>query len=148
MTANQQLFEAISNHGLLKDLDPRHMHRLAGLALEAFFDPGHIVFHEGDASSYFYLIVAGSVMLKSGDEVVQILGAGEALGWSSLIEGEHKHFLAQALTSVIALAFEGAELRRVSNEHPDFGYALLKRLLPVLVERLEAARHTNSAACV
>lgn len=147
MTANDQLLEAVSNHGLLKDLDPHHLQRLAGLALEASFDPGHIVFHEGDESAYFYLIVSGSVMLKSGGEIMQILGPGEALGWSSLIEGEHKHFLAQALTHVTALAFDGAELRRVSNAHPDFGFALLKRLFPVLVQRLEAARHISSAVC-
>lgn len=147
MTANDQLIETISNHGLLKDLDPHHLHRLAGLALEAFFDPGHVVFHEGDDCMFFYLLVSGSVLLKSGDEFVQVLGPGEALGWSSLIEGEHKHFQAVALTRVTALAFDGAELRRVSNAHPDFGYALLKRLLPVLVQRLEAARHATSQAC-
>jgi CRP/FNR family transcriptional regulator, cyclic AMP receptor protein len=144
MTANDQLLETIGTHGLLKDLDPHHMHRLAGLALEACFEPGHVVFREGDESTYFYLIVSGVVALRSGGEVVQNIGPGEALGWSSLIEGEHKHFQAVAVTRVLALAFDGAELRSVANAHPDFGYALLKRLLPVLVQRLEAVRHVPS----
>ncbi len=145
MTGNDALLETIAEHGLLKDLDPHHLRRLAGLALEACFDPGHVVFEEGDESVYFYLIVSGSVALKSGGEFMQILGPGDALGWSSLIEGEHKHFKAVALTRVVALAFDGTELRRVSNAHPDFGYALLKRLFPVLVQRLEAARHTAAS---
>jgi CRP-like cAMP-binding protein len=147
MTANDQLLEAISNHGLLKDLDPHHLHRLAGLALEAYFDRRHVVFHEGDDNGFFYLLVSGSIVLKSGEDVVQILGPGDALGWSALIEGEQKHFQAEALTDVTALAFDGAELRRISNAHPDFGYALLKRLFPVLVQRLEATRHRTITAC-
>lgn len=147
MTANDRLLETVGNHGLLTNLDPHHLHRLAGLALEARFDPGHVVFQEGDESGFFYLLVSGSVALKSGGETVQVVGPGEALGWSSLIEGDHKHFQAVALTHVVALAFDGAELRRACNAHPDFGYALLKRLLPVLVQRLEAARHVNSHVC-
>lgn len=143
MTATEQLLETIGVHGLLKDLDPHHLHRLAGLALEACFDPGHIIFHEGDQSAFFYLIASGSVALTAGAEIVQTLGVGDAMGWSSLIEGEHKHFQAQALTHVVALAFDGAELRQASHDHPDFGYALTRRLMPVLVERLEAARHLS-----
>jgi CRP/FNR family transcriptional regulator, cyclic AMP receptor protein len=152
MTVTEQLLETISVHGLLKDLDPHHLHRLAGLALEACFDSGHIIFREGDSSGFFYLVISGSVALSSNDQMVEILSAGDAMGWSSLIEGEHKHFQAQALTQVTALAFDGAELRRVSSAYPDFGYALTRRLMPVLVDRLEAARHLNRTghanACV
>ncbi len=146
MTATEQLLETISVHGMLKDLDPHHLHRLAGLALEACFDAGHIIFREGDPWGFFYLIISGSVALSTGDEIVEILNAGQALGWSSLIEGERKHFQAQALTRVTALAFDGEELRRASTAHPDFGYALTRRLMPVLVDRLEAARHLNHPA--
>lgn len=146
MTANEQILEAVSAHGLLKDLDPHHLHRLAGLALEASFEPGHIVFREGDPAGFFYLILSGQVALESGGEIVETLGPGDALGWSSLIEGEHKHFQARALTPVMAFAFDGAEVRRVSNDHPDFGYAITRRLLPVLAERLEAARHVGHPA--
>jgi CRP-like cAMP-binding protein len=143
MTATEELLETISVHGMLKDLDPHHLHRMAGLALEALFEPGHIIFREGDDCGFFYLILSGSVALSSDNLIVEILGAGQALGWSSLIEGERKHFQAQALTQVRALAFDGAELRRASTVHPDFGYALTRRLMPVLVDRLEAARHAN-----
>jgi CRP-like cAMP-binding protein len=146
MTVTEQLLETIGVHGLLKDLDPHHLHRLAGLALEAYFEPGHVIFHEGDPSPFFYLIISGSVALNAGEKIVQVLGAGDAMGWSALIEGEHKHFQAQALTQVVALAFDGAELRQVCHAHPDFGYALTRRLMPVLVERLEAARHLSHGA--
>lgn len=146
MTATEELLETISVHGILKDLDPHHLHRMAGLALEALFEPGHIIFREGDECSFFYLIISGSVALSSDGAIVEILSAGQALGWSSLMEGERKHFQAQALTGVKALAFDGAELRRASAAHPDFGYALTRRLMPVLADRLEAARHSGHPA--
>lgn len=134
----------INNRGFLNNLDPHYVHKLEGLALEAQFDQGQVIFHAGDAASYFYIIESGSVVLEipGPDGVVEIqrLQAGDALGWSSLLDTCGKHFQARALTPVKASAFDGAELRSLCERKPEFGYAILKRLLEVVTERLDAAR--------
>ena len=38
------------------------------------------------------------------------------------------------------LTFDGSFLRRACDEDPAFGYALMKRLLTVITERLDATR--------
>ena len=38
------LMDMVRDHGLLKDLDPLYVGKLAALALEAYFQPDQIVF--------------------------------------------------------------------------------------------------------
>jgi len=142
------LLETINDQGFLKGLDPHFVHKLAGLGLEARFEPGQVIFQEGDQRSLMYLICSGSVALKtdSTDDSLQVLGAGDILGWSALLEGGHRHFAARSLTAIHALAFEGEELRKAFDVDPRLGYAIMKRLLPVLATRLEAAQRPLMAA--
>ena len=56
------------------------------------------------------------------------------------------HFAARSLTAIHALAFEGEELRKAFDTDPRLGYAIMKRLLAVLAQRLEAAQRPLAAA--
>ena len=136
------LYPEFCDRGLLRNLDPHHLCKLAGLALEARFDSGHVIFHQGDLTGFFYLIISGSVELESvdnaGQKHVQTLRAGDAFGWSSVLDGERKHSLARATSNVVALAFDGGELRLACDLDPEFGYAFMKRLLSIVASRLES----------
>lgn len=119
MTIGDNLIDVIRNpefcdRGLLRGLDPHHLYKLVGLALEARFERGHVIFHQGDLTAFFYLIVSGSVELEStsaaGEKHVQTLRAGDVFGWSSVLDGERKHSQARAMSEVVALAFDGQEL--------------------------------------
>ncbi|HUA82499.1 MAG TPA: cyclic nucleotide-binding domain-containing protein [Bryobacteraceae bacterium] len=137
------LLATIHEDGFLHGLDPHHIHKLAGLALEAEFDAGHIIFHEGDERNRLYVILNGTVALKSDPDgaSVQVLQPGDAFGWSALLDDAHRQFEARCLSHVRALAFEGRELVKAFDADPRLGYAVLKRMLVVLASRLEAARH-------
>ncbi len=142
-TINDILIAPLTDHGLLKDLDPRYSHKLASLALEAHFAPGQVIFKEKDTAGLFYLILSGSVALEIAGPArlieIETLHAGAGLGWSALLGDQPKHLQARGITAVSALAFEGRLLREASEEDPRFGCALMKRLLGVAVERLDAA---------
>jgi CRP/FNR family cyclic AMP-dependent transcriptional regulator len=112
--------------------------------LEAFFLPDHVIFHEGDAGGYFYLILSGSVVLEiigSGAHIeIQTLHEGDAMGWSSLLDTGRKHFQARAITRVTAAAFDAPTLRKLCEQEPRFGYAIMKRLVEVVTDRVYASR--------
>ena len=84
------------------------------MAAEVRFADGELIFHEGDHSSLFYVLLSGNVALEvmaSGRPVrVATLYAGEVLGWSSVTGDNGKQFQARALEDVHALAFDGARL--------------------------------------
>src|SRR5581483_7097674 len=110
-----EIAEILHNHPFTRDFWADHTARMAGLGSEIHFAAGETIFEEGDLSSFFYLIVSGSIALevRSPGRPVRIatLFAGEVLGWSSVTGDTGKQFQARALEDVHALAFDGARLR-------------------------------------
>jgi len=141
----EEFIGATSGHGLLEGFEPRDLERLAALAKEVHFNRNYIIFHEGEQHGFFYLIIDGSValeMIAAGHAVtLQTLHPGDAMAWSSLVSSPRgAHFEARVLTPVRALAFEGAALREACESDPPFGFRMMKALLTLITERLDASR--------
>jgi CRP/FNR family cyclic AMP-dependent transcriptional regulator len=134
----------LQEHPFTKGFWPDHAARLAAMASEIHFEPGELIFHEGDHSSFFYLLISGNVALEvisPGRPVrVSTLVAGEALGWSSLTGDTGKQFQARALEPVHALAFDGARLRHACEEDFALGFWFTRALLALMADRLHAIR--------
>lgn len=140
----KSLVEILQEHPFLEGFKPEHVQRMAELALEVQFGRDQIIFREGQESGLFFLILSGKIALEVSAPGrifrVQTLEAGEELGWSSVLGEGGKHFQARSLETVRALAFEGSRLRQLCEQDPSFGYALMKKLLKVVAERLQATR--------
>jgi CRP-like cAMP-binding protein len=134
----------LHDHPFCQGFWPDHTAKLAGMGSQARFQPGELIFREGDHSSLFYLLVSGNVALEvvsPGRPVrVATLVAGEVLGWSSLTGDTGKQFQARALEDVRALAFDGARLRHACEADFAFGFALMRAVLAVMADRMHAIR--------
>lgn len=142
--------ESISGHAFFKEFEAHTASKLVDLGIEARFDPGKVIFEEHESSGQFYFITQGSVALEQpglGRPVrIQTLHEGDFFGWSALLGSGTRHFKARALAHVVALTFDGALLRKTCENDPQFGYALMKRLLMLVTERLDATR--TQVTCV
>ena len=129
---------------LLSELDPEQLKTLITLAQDHQFAAGTIIFPAGAKSLFLHLIVSGDVVLEStsGDQTVQvqILHAGDAMGWSAITDEGLTHFQARAQSPVSTVAFPGEQIRAACESDPALGYALMKRLLEMVTERLDAMR--------
>jgi len=129
---------------LHRDLDSRTAEKMLQLGIEARYEPGEFLFCAHDESGQFYFITSGSIAIeKPGPERairIETLHAGDFLGWSALLGSGTRHFQARALTRVAALTFDGDLIRKTCEDDPRFGYALMRRLLFVATERLDATR--------
>ena len=127
---------------------PEHIARLAAMAGEMSFAPGETIFHQGDPSSLFYLIVSGNVALEvagPGHPIrVLTLYAGDVLGWSSVTGETGKQFQARALEQVQVFAFDGTRLRHACEEDFAFGFAFMRAIAGVMSGRLHAVRNQLS----
>ena len=136
--------DALAAHPFTKPFWPDHLARLSHMASEVHFAPGELIFHEGDRSSLFYLLISGSVAIEvqSPGRTVRVdtLYGGEVLGWSSVTAENSKHFQARALEPVDAIALDGARLRRACSEDYAFGFEFLSALTDVMSSRLRALR--------
>jgi len=142
MTVIQQ--EWMSN-ALFSGLPPDCVERLSHTTRNESFESRELIFREGEPADGFHLIQKGSVALEifvegRGAVMIETLGPGEVLGWSWLVEPYRWHFDAKALTATQTIVFGGRVVREVFESHRDCGYLMLKRFLPIIVQRLQATR--------
>jgi CRP/FNR family transcriptional regulator, cyclic AMP receptor protein len=140
----ENLADTLRTHRFVEGFKPEYIEKLASLAGLVRFEKNAVVFREGDESSFFYLLLSGSVVLEvatAGRVLrVQTLGKGEELGWSSMLPSTSKHFQARAQEPVTALVFDGARLRAACDDDCGFGYTMMRRTLKVVSARLKATR--------
>ncbi|HWN95316.1 MAG TPA: cyclic nucleotide-binding domain-containing protein [Methylomirabilota bacterium] len=146
MTTLQSQTPALtSKHPFLIDMDPRHVEILLHGATEQQFEPGEIIFREGEPANRFYLINWGEVALETkcpdyGMVHVQTLHRGDVLGWSWLFAPFAWNFQARTIKDTRVIACDGAHLLVTSEEDDEFGHALMKRVAHVTIRRLQGAR--------
>lgn len=139
----------VRNHPLFKGLDEGFVETMAGCAKNAVFKPGSYVFHEGDDADDIYLIREGRVALEiaapgHGRMVFQTVTTGGVLGLSWLVPPYTWRFDAHVRdapgNSLRAVVIDATCLREKCERDPVLGYAVMKRFMPALVERLHDTR--------
>lgn len=135
----------LSELPLFAGLDAEHTRLIAGCTRNCHFEPGQYLFHEGDPANEFFLIRQGRVALDVAAPgqppiVFSTLEEGEVVGASWLVPPYRWMSDARATAPTRALGIDAACLRRKCEEDHDFGYAMMKRFLPVFVQRLHATR--------
>jgi len=132
-------------HPFLRQMSTASLHTLTSCAMPTFFDPGQLIFRDGEIANRFYLLLEGRVQLEADrldrpGILVDEVGAGEVLGWSWLYPPYTWNFTARALERVSAVFFYGTWLRERSDQDHELGYELMKATTAVLIRRLHATR--------
>lgn len=135
----------VALHPFLAGMNQAELMLLTDCAIAAHFEPGQIILREGEPANRFYLIESGKVVLESGDQfgkpvVVDTIGSGDLLGWSWMFPPYVWHFTARAVEPTEAIFFYGTILREYCERDPSLGYELFKRMAPIMLRRLQAAR--------
>ena len=118
---------------------------VVGCAKNVRFDAGKYLFREGDPADQFYLIREGRVALEiaapgRGAVTFQTVGEGEIVGVSWLFPPYRWTYDARALELVRAIGMDATCLRDKCEADHDLGYEMMKRFVPILVQRLQATR--------
>jgi CRP-like cAMP-binding protein len=139
------LEKIVSEHRFFAGLRQEFIDLVTGCCKNARFDAGQFLLREGGAADQIYLIRQGRVALQisdpaRGDIVFQTLGEGDLVGVSWLIPPYRWSHDAKALELVRAISIDAKCLRNKSEADHSLGYEMMKRFVPVLVERLHATR--------
>jgi CRP/FNR family transcriptional regulator, cyclic AMP receptor protein len=138
----ETLFE---QHPFFHGFAPEHLELLAGCSSNVRFDAGQYMAREGDDADSFYLIRHGKVFLEisapgRGGIAIETLAEGDVLGWSWLVPPYRWQLDARAVELTRAISLDGQCLRAKSEQDPRLGYELMKRIAPIIVQRLQATR--------
>ena len=142
----ERLAIRVALHPFLAALKREQLALLTDCAIPVHFATGQIVFREGEMANRFYLIETGKIALESSSAVgapvaIETIGAGNLLGWSWMFPPYVWHFTARAVEPTEAIFFYGTILREYCERDPSLGYELFKRMAPVMIKRMQAARH-------
>jgi CRP-like cAMP-binding protein len=135
----------IKEHPFFHGMPEEFSDLVTGCAKNARFAAGQYLFHEGEPADWFYLIRHGGVALEisapgRGTVTFQTVPPGEVVGVSWLIPPYRWTYDARATGVTRAIAVNASCLRQKSEADHDLGYEMMKRFMPVLIQRLQATR--------
>jgi len=135
----------VGGHPLFAGLSEGFLTAVAGCARNKRIGAGQYLFREGESADHFFLIREGRVALEvclpgQGQTTLQTVCKNGVVGLSWLVPPCRWSFDARALEDLRVLEFDAVCLRRKCDAEPALGYEVMKRFMPVLVERLHYTR--------
>ena len=140
----EPLATRVALHPFLAGMNHTQLALLTDCAVSRHFKTNQIILRQGEFANGFYLVETGKVALESlvgfnQSIPLQIVGAGDLLGWSWMFPPYVWQFTARAIDPTNTLFFYAAILREYCEKDHSLGYELLKRISSVIVTRLQAA---------
>lgn len=139
--------ERLAKHPFLRGVSGPNILMLAEDTVPMVFQPGELLFHQGQKAHYLFLVEKGTVEVgllkhdKAGPVTITHVGKGGSLGWSWAFEPYTWKFDARAKDRVETLALEGKPVMAKLGRYPLLGYEFMRQMSHSLSEALDATRH-------
>lgn len=111
------------------------------------FKAGEFIFKEGEYAEHLYAILQGEVGLETEKNpskliLVTKLSCGRTLGFSAVLDTEHRKYLgyAKAMTDTKLFAWKGAELERLFVQDYELGFLIMRRIANTIHKRLDVTK--------
>ncbi|WP_338466195.1 Crp/Fnr family transcriptional regulator [Novosphingobium sp. ZN18A2] len=141
----EAMAQILSKHSFFADFRREHVDLVAGCSRNCRFDVGEYLTREGEPADHFYLIRHGTVSLEVSAPghppiVISTLREGEIVGASWLAPPYRSMFDSRAMKLTRAIVIDAKCLRGKCEEDHFLGYEMMKSVLAIMIERLQAAR--------
>ncbi|MBI3666816.1 MAG: cyclic nucleotide-binding domain-containing protein [Acidobacteria bacterium] len=150
MTRNQ-VYEALKSHPFTRRLTESSLAKLAAIAQDVGYREDHVIFHAGERSSHLFLVVSGSVCVEIRTQVyavcLQSLDAGEAFGWSSLLDRHYTAFQVRARERSTVLQLDAQQLLVACEGDAELGFEIFRRLSELIAKRVMATESRLADFC-
>jgi len=113
--------------------------KVMNIAEKKSYRKGHFLFREGDPATNFYVLIKGQVKLMIGETsqmVYTVDHAGEAFGWSSLIERDTYSASGECMEETILQKIDSRAFLKIMEQDPLNGFIFIKRLAGLIGNRL------------
>jgi CRP/FNR family transcriptional regulator, cyclic AMP receptor protein len=136
-----EVVELLGGVPVFSTLERGDLERIAQLAVPRAFEPGEVVFREGDSSDTCYVVRNGRARAvrthRAGRTItLATFGPGDIFGELALFEDERRSATVEAVQPTSVVGVLGPDMRRLMTEHAE----IAARLVIALGRRL---RETN-----
>ncbi len=124
---------------IFRAMNKSFVKKIMNVSTTESYDQGNLLFKQGDPANQFYILLTGRIKLtlgETGRSVYIVSHAGEAFGWSSLIDRETYTASAECMTPVKLIRFDQENVLKIIEEDPANGLVFFKRLADILGNRL------------
>ena len=146
----ETILQALRTSDIFQGLNKEALSRIATFCHKEIYQPGEIIFVEGDIAKKLYIVTEGKVALeaklstRSGSTrqaTIETIPPGEAFGWSAAIRASLT-MSARAVTVAKALAIDGEALQSLVAEDPETGLLVMRNVIGIVYSRLSSTRNT------
>lgn len=119
---------------LFSNIPDSDLQQISKDIVERPFDPGDIIFHEGDSGQLLYFVKSGSVRIfvngldGSETSVILIGSPGQLFGELAVIDGLPRSATAVAMTPTILCTLNRTTFREQLRRYPQFGLNFMQIL--------------------
>jgi CRP/FNR family transcriptional regulator len=140
-----EVVELLGRVPVFSTLVPSDLEKIAKVAVPRRFEPGEVVFREGDASDTCYIVRDGRARAthEHGDGrtiTLATFGPGDIFGELAMFEDERRSATVEAIAPTSVVAVLGPDMRALMREHPE----IATRLVIALGRRLREANERLS----
>jgi len=134
-----RIAEAVGGIPFFGGLDAEQVARVAGVCGVATFEPGEVVFREGQAGNQMHVVLGGEIAISVAASAapVGVVRSGECLGEMSLLTTAAHSATATAVTRVETAVLEHQDLAELIRLRPDIGLHLYRNLAVGTGEKLK-----------
>lgn len=145
MSDSDFIHENLRLSSLGPDLDKKNLTGLSEIVQIKNFPSHTVLFSEGTAASELSLVCSGKIGIDMrvplrGSVRILTLGAGDVLGWSSIVGDGIMSASATVLEEVTLLSIPADALHKYCEHNKELGYVIMKRVARALAKRLRGTR--------
>jgi CRP/FNR family transcriptional regulator len=111
-------------------LEPDDLRRVAEVAVRRSFEPGEVMFREGDASNTCYVVRSGHARAvrdhADGRSITLAeFGPGDFFGELAMFDDERRSATVEAIDQLEVVGIAGGDMRRLVREHGDIALGVV-----------------------
>jgi CRP/FNR family cyclic AMP-dependent transcriptional regulator len=135
---SENILGMLEKTSLWSGLSKRDLKSIAKLSKERSYEPGETIVRKGEGGVGFYLILEGSVEIKSDGKTLTKLGPGQFFGEMSVLDNQPRSADVVVVEPTRCLTLSAWSFNAMISENPKIAL----RMLQEFVRRL---RNTNKA---
>jgi CRP-like cAMP-binding protein len=129
----------IQEFDLFRDIANEVVEELISVMEDVSYNSGEVVFSEGDPADSLFVLQSGALdlfMAGTSQATCVAIKAGEAVGWSSLVDRKTYSATVQCAEDSRLYKIDKSNLDRILRQYPSTGLSFYKKLAGLVGERV------------